>query len=284
MKVKIYIFIILAALYFNPADVLAQCSSISFKSHEFLHFKASKTYALLTGDKDYDDAMSAALNECWKITPFDFIDVQELKKKIRDKNASFILPITISGEYIQYDYLALVNGGGKNLGHYSFEDMIAFASIDHYGDEPNSTDCAPRLINMLESMLNAMNIVEQNDFKGNGNKIIASLFDYYRSQSYKIKDRVLLFNKDNLGKKLNGNDISNIYPYKFELCSQQKINDAIKNKDKNYYYFQPGLALGKCEYVFDPATGEVVYANEKITGMYIKKGEIEDLVKAINKK
>lgn len=275
--------VILVAICIN---VDAQFSAVSFKSKEFLQFKATKTYALLTGNKDYDDAMAAALKESWKITPFDFVDEKQFKEKIRDENASFILPIVIFTEHFgqEYHFIALINGGKKNLGRYNYTDMLAYAIVNHFGNEPENTDCAPRIRNMVECLVNAMQLVQKNDFKGNPKKIAESLMDYYRSQSYKIKDRTLLFCKESMGKKLDENDITNLYPYKFEFCSQQKINEVIKNKDKNYYYFQPTITLNKAMFVFDPATGEVVYGNDQIMGLNVKKKDIEQLIKAINQK
>lgn len=267
-------------------DADAQLSAVTFKSNDFLQFKASKTYAVLTGNKEYDDAMAAALNESWKITPFDFVDAKQFKEKIRDKNASFIIPIVISTEYPNqnYHFVALINGGKKKLGAYGYEDMLAYAIVNHFGNEPEVTDCAPRLRNMIESLVNSMKLVEQNDIKGNSKKIADQLMDYYRSQAYKIKDRTLLICKESMGRKLDENDITNIYPYKFEFCSRQKIEDAIKNKDKNYYYLQPAMTLNKALFVFDPVTGEVVYGNYQTMGLNINKKNIEELIKAINQK
>ena len=123
------------------------------------------------------------------------------------------------------------------------------------------------------------------DIKGQFKKMKERIESYYRKQAYKIKDRTLLISQDLFGKKIDENDITNIYPYKFEVCSQQKINEAIRNKDKSYYYYQPAYTQNKFAFVFDPATGEVVYANyERTNSTHLNKKDIEDLVDAIGKK
>ena len=284
MRLRIYFFIALAALSVNA---YSQYSTIGYKSSKFLQFKASKTYAVTTGDKNYDDDMAAALNDCWKVTPFELITPDEFNKKVRDENASFLVSVVIEGDYVgtKYNFLMLVMGGKGSFKQYNYTDMLAFAPINHNGNESNNTDCGPRLVNMLESMLKAMDIVEQEDIKGEFKKMEERMESYYRKQAYKIKDRTLLISQDLFGKKIDENDITNTYPYKFEVCSQQKINEAIKNKNKSYYYYQPAYTQNKFAFVFDPATGEVVYANyERTNSTHLNKKDIEDLVDAIGKK
>ena len=90
-----------------------------------------------------------------------------------------------------------------------------------------------------------------------------------------------MFCEETLGNKLTKSDIAGLYPYKFEFCSKEKIEQVIKEKSTEYYYFQPTITVNKFFFVFDPSNGEVVYAEAVMTGLNINKNNIKDLVKKI---
>ena len=95
---------------------------------------------------------------------------------------------------------------------------------------------------------------------------------------------MLLINKGTIEKHIDENEFTNIYPYKFEYCTQQKIDDAIRNKDKNYYYLKV-TALGFLDlFVFDPASGEVVYGDLLFDTRKVKEKHIKDMVDVIGRK
>ena len=283
MKTKLtFIF----SFLFCTAMSFAQLSAVDFKSKEFAQLKASKTYVLLTGDKEYDTEIQSAINDLWKVTPFEFIGGKEFEAKISDKAASFLVLIDIQvGSYGQeYNYMALMNGGKKKLSSYNYKDLIAYCPINRWHDEPKNTDCAFRVRNMIQSMIQSMDIVQQNNIKGNSLSIAEGLTDVYNLKAKAISKRTLLFCEDAIGKKLTKADISGIYPYKFEMCSREKIEQAIKEKSTEYYYFQPAVTMNKSMFVFDPSNGEVLYFDFTTGGMDVKKKHIEDLVDAIKRK
>lgn len=278
--------LILSALALISCNAFAQLSAIDYKSEDFAQFKSNKTYVVKTGNANFDSEMANVMTNEWKITSFDFVSSKDFENKIKEKTASFILPVTIeTGNANQnYHYLALINGGKKNLDRYSYDDMLAYAVINHWQSEPENIDCAYRVRNMVEAMIDAMSIVQKNDIKGNSKNIALDLLEYYRTKSPKIKDRTLLIPDYMITKKLDKAKFAGMYPFKYEVCSKEKIAEAIKNKSTDYYYFQPTITLNKSMWVIDPSTGEVVYGNVKIQGLYVKDDDIEELVNAIKGK
>jgi hypothetical protein len=263
----------------------AQLSAVGYKSKEYETLLSTKTFVLQTGDNAFDANMKEAMKE-WKLTAYEFISDEDFKTKITDRASSFILPVTIytgtSGQ--QYHYLALLNGGKKRLSSYDYNDMLAYAVINHFGDETSNTECSYRLANMVTSMVKAMDLVKKNDIKGNGKKMVDELMQYYRTQSYKIPKRILLVNREAIGNKMTEEEFGKIYPHKFEFCSHQKIAEVIRNKDPKYYYYQPTITLNKSMFVFDPATGEVLYGDYQMMGLNINKKNVEILADAIEGK
>lgn len=280
------LFFVLSVLGLYSLSGSAQLSAVDYKSEQFAQFKSSKTYVVKTGNAAFDTELENAMKALWKITSYDVIDSKAFETKITDKSASFILSVIIGTQNAgqNYHYLALVNGGVKKVSKYSYDDMIAYAVINHFQNEPENTDCAYRVRNMIESMIDAINIVQKNDIHGNSKKIALSLLEFYRTKSPKIKERVLLIPDYILNKKLDKADIAGLYPFKYEVCSKDKIAQAIKDKSKEYYYFQPAITLNKSIFVFDPFNGEVLYGDAQVMGLTIKESDFENLVNAIKGK
>lgn len=282
MKNKIFF---LLTLTFSIAGT-AQFSALDYKSKEFAQFKASKMHVVLSGDKKYDEEIKTVMNELWKVTPFDFIGPNEVDAKISEKESSFMLLLKIeTGKPNQnYHYLSIINGGQKKITRYAYADLISYCPINFYQNENNLSSCYFRLRNMIQSMIMSMDIVQKNDIKGNTKKIVDGLQEVYNTKAPKIKERTLLFCEDMIGPKLSKADLAGLYPNKFEICSKEKIAKAIKDKSTEYYYFQPAITLNKSMFVFDPATGEVMYFDYNMMGLNINKGNIEDFVKIVNPK
>jgi hypothetical protein len=261
----------------------AQLSAVDYTSDDFAAFKASKTYAVKTGNAAYDTELENAMKESWKITSYEMLDAKALDAKLIDKSASFIVSIVINtaNRGQSYHYIALLNGGKKNLNKYGYDDMLAYGVVNHFVNEMENTDCAWRMRNIIESMVDAISIVQKNDIKGNSKKIVDGLRDIYNTKASKIKDRTLLIPDYMINGKLDKADIAGAYPFKYELCKREKIEKAIKEKSKEYYYFQPAITLNKSMFVFDPSNGEVVYFDYAIMGMYTKQSDLEDMVSVI---
>lgn len=266
-------------------SVQSQLSAVDYKDEKFISFKASKTFIVKTGNEKFDSELLQAFKDSWKLTPYDVISNEEFDKKISDKSSSFILPVTIETKNItqSYHYLAFFNGGKKSLKAYDYEDMIAYCPINHFLNEGNNLDCGYRVKNMLESMCQTIDLIQKKNIKGNPLNIAKALQEIYNSKSKNIKNRTLLLPDYILG-KLTKADIAGLYPHRFEICTQEKIEQVIKAKSTEYYYYQPGITLNKSIFVFDPSNGEVVYFTYQMMGLNIKKKDIEELVETISGK
>jgi hypothetical protein len=286
MKLKNTI-LFLGLIFSTP--YFAQLSSVTFRSEEFAQFSASKTFFVKTGDATFDSETENALRDLWKLTPFEVINFETFEEKISDASSSFILSIIISGNHVEqnYHYLALINGGKKSLKKYQYEDMIAYCPINHFQNEPKNTDCSYRVRNMVESMILTMELVQKNNIRGNTFDVVKRLQEIYNSRNNKIKERTMLFCESSFGGKMTKADIAGLYPFKFEMCDKEKIEQVIKDKSTDYYYFQPCFTLNKSVWVVDPSNGEIVYFNFGLGGFgypKLKTSDIEDLTEAVQGK
>jgi hypothetical protein len=284
---------LLLILIFLRLNAFSQLSAVDYASEKFAQFKGSKTYVVKTGDQKFDSEMEMAMNDLWKITPFEIISSETFETKIPDKSASFILPASVG----EYDFLILIVGGKKNLQKYVYEDMVAYCPIHHWGNETVNTECAYRVRNMMESMIEAVDIVQKKSISGSSLGVVSGLRGVYNSKSRKIKDRTLLICNDALVITLPSKGwgtpkpkdyskefqtmFGGKYPFKYEFCGKEKIESVIKEKSTEYYYLQPAMTHNKTLFVFDPSNGEVVYFDYAIQGLKITDGDVEDLVNTI---
>ena len=171
------LFAILPLLLAGTTFTNAQYSAVDYTSDDYVQFKASKTYVVKTGDAMFDSQLESAIKDNWKATSYEVIDDKTFKTKLPDKTASFILPVTIeTGKPNQnYHYLAVLNGGRKNLDRYGYNDMLAYGIINYWGNENPLTNCAYRVRNMVESMVQAMDMIQKNGIKGNSKNMVDDL-------------------------------------------------------------------------------------------------------------
>lgn len=280
MKTKFLIFV---SLFIYSINMQAQFSSLPYDSEEFSKFKASKTFVVLTGDGNFDSQLIAAMTESWKATPYETLPGSEFEKKLEEKDvsASYLFMSSKGG-------LILINGGGKTLGQCH---VLTASEASQRTNEPNPTDCAYRLRNMIESMLRCMELIQQNNLKGRPWNIDKYLRNIYNSNAGKMPSRTLLFCEDSLGDLLTKTDIAGTYPYKYEMCSKEKIAQVIAEKSTEYYYFQPVINQFKNLSVVDPSNGEIIYYYAVLDfelpasqALKVKKGNIEDMAKQIKAK
>ena len=282
MKTKSLLLTLVGMLAFS--GTFAQLCAVGFKSDEYTKFRASKTYFIKSGDEKFDKAVVAALQEIWKVTPFDVIDDAAAKTKITDPSASFLSLILIGEPNHGYHYLAVFNGGKKKLSSYEYTDMVCYSIVNRWVDEFNLPDCAWRVRNMIESMVKAIDIVQAKEIKGNSADIAKDLRAYYNSRAKDIPKRTLLVSETSMGRKFKKEEILGNYPYKIEVCPRSKIEKAIADRSTEYYYLQPGITLNKSWFVIDPSNGDVLYFNFDTMGMNITDKNIQQMVDDIKGK
>jgi hypothetical protein len=282
MKKYIPLLLFILLLSCNYCD--AQLSSVSAKSKDFARFLASKTYFVKTGDEKFDAAAEQALKMNWKITPFEIIDISEFEIKIKEKASSFILLLKVGrSDDRSYHLIGVFNGGVESLDEITPLDFIGYSLVNYYADERILTNCSWRITNMIEGILKAIDIIQKDQIKGNPADIAISLKKKYNARASEIKDRTLLVCEASMGSKFEKEFFTSNYPYKVEFCSKDKIEKAILERSKDYFYFQPTITMNKWFGVIDPSNGDILYTDFAVTGLYIKEKEIIEMVKEIKK-
>jgi hypothetical protein len=285
------IFFNLVIILFFSYNAPAQLCRMDVNSPGLLQLKSSKTYYVTTGNASFDHEVQEAMKSVWTITPWEVLDGDKLDSKISDKSCSFLIP--------EKNGMILINGFRKHLYNYTIMDFLAQSPKHTYSDEQEITDCEYRVRNMIEAMLQAMDIVQKKAQEGAVGKEFRAV---YNGRSPKIKDRTLLFSEDALKTIAYPKDpknsrnfmdtekvreryqeiLSKAYPFRYEICSKEKIAKAIREKSTEYYYYQPVFSTdGKYIFVYDPSNGEVVFFDHQMQGIKITEKDINHIVSTI---
>jgi hypothetical protein len=111
------------------------------------------------------------------------------------------------------------------------------------------------------------------NFVDSGKKI-KEIEKQYSINHAELKDKVLLFDKDDLDDEVNEQLIKKYYSYPFEITSLEKINEAILSKDKRYAYVQlvpleGGKKVVNNHYVCSAEDGKIYAVVEKKTAFTV---------------
>ncbi|MBU0763245.1 MAG: hypothetical protein KJ607_00255 [Bacteroidetes bacterium] len=271
---KIFLLLLPAMLYAASFPVYAQYCA-GYKNKGVKETGNTTTLVALTGDTYWDTAIKDAMEKYWKHSKFEFKHFDEIEQFIPDKSYSFLMPVTMKLITEQHQ-LAFFIGGKADITKYTPLHLVAYAIIDGMNLEKDYNECAYRLVHMIKSMNDAIDIAKEQQFStGVGDKLMG----YYNKKATGIKDKILLINKEYTGATLSEEDIKELYPYPFEIAGQEIIEKAIDAKDEKYCYMIKATTKNTYTFVFDCATGEVWYAesNDKLT----KKDKIKQLADTV---
>jgi|GEM_PF-3567388 len=268
----------------------AQFSACTHNSQLIEKFLGTKTIVVLQGDESFDVPLITAMRKHWTHTDYKFVNKDELRSYLAKSTYSFIVPLDIdlsstAGTYM-YHFLALVNGGKLNLGRYTYDDLLAYGALDHFGIERKTTQSGYRIHNLIQSLHNVISVVKEQKVKGSPGKIMRALTEHYNTSAPDIKNRTLLVNEAYINeKKLTEADFESVYPFPFKVVSSDRIREVIEEDEKGYYYLVKAVTLEKHILVYDPVDGQVVYAyrdrNLDMDPQPLLKKEIKDMVKVI---
>jgi len=277
---------IITFFYFN--FTFAQLSAVPQNDETINEFYKSKTIAVLTGNKNFDSALIKYMKEIWTITPYEFVKEKDFKNSELKKGYSYILNLNImvsknNGSYVKtYHYYGILMGKGIKISSYTYSDMISYCPIDFYGIENDQLNLYKRLPIVLYNLQNPIHTVIQNKILGGTLKIVNDLRKIYNENAGVLKSKTLLLYKDR-EKLLSQEDFKKKYPYKFEYCTMEKIQEVIDSRDSNYAIYWPAITLNKSMFVFDANTYIPLFFDYQIQGLSITAGNISDLSDAINK-
>ena len=209
-------------------------------------FLKTKTCVVYENDpfSESNIQLKTAIEKDWKLTPYEFIDVETYEKKRKSDEYSFISidKVYYDGDktMAKYNFLCLSLGGPYKIE----SDMPQLCTVPlSYADADEST-YAYKMGTMLTFIQNHMLLTSTHPELKNSN-----IIEHYNNSLSDLKDKTLYIPKDELESKINTEEkIRKIYPYKFKIVSTDDIENAIDTKQSDVVFLHkvgPGKKLEK---------------------------------------
>lgn len=194
-------------------------------------FMQSKTLVVMepTMFSDFNIYIKKAVEQTWKITPFEFVDYKEFEEKRADSTYSFLVLTQTSFERdksgVHYNFLNLLLGADVR----AIDAMPEFCSIPLSYSKVEEPRYPAKLGIMLTFMQAHVKRISEN-IESTGLKKLS----FYNKNANQIKDKVLLVTSADLAGEVNTpKKIKATYPHDVRLVSEEEIVEAIENKAPN---------------------------------------------------
>ena len=191
----------------------------------------SKTLVVMepTMFSDFNIYIKKAIQENWKITPFEFIEYNEFEEMKTDSSYSFLVLVQTSFERdkssVFYNYLNLLLGADVK----DINELPEFCSIPLSYSKVEEPRYPAKLGIMLTFMQDHVKLIAEN-IEAPGLKKLS----YYNKNANQVKNKILLVTSADLAGEVNTpKKIKATYPHDIRLVSEEEVVEAIKTKAPN---------------------------------------------------
>lgn len=219
--------VIVAWCFVLPLFVTAQAPFPS--ADEIKQFVNSKTCVVLETNQmsAYNAYIRKAINDYWKVTPFEFINGDDFESRRRDSAYSFILLTETKYEK------------DKSGTAYYFLNLLQGKNVDEIGKMPEV--CAvPLAVAGVDDMeygykLGAiLSFIQNHALRISENPSITGrrYLRFYNRNNQEVKNRVILTRKEDLVPEVDTEEkIKAIYTGKVEIVKEEEIVRAVQEKE-----------------------------------------------------
>jgi hypothetical protein len=251
---------------------------------EIKQFMASKTCVVLESDpfSYYNKYITDAVKTCWKITPYEFIDIKEFNLRKLKPAYSFIVLLETNFDKDKsslFNFINLVQG--KKVDKMGEMPEICAIPLSFAGE--NDINYSYKLGVILAFMQKHAQMISD-DPSLTGRKYLK----YYNKNVPEVSKKTILVNEEDLAPEISTEEsIKKIYPYKLKIVSEDEIMEAINNKTPNTLILHKVGPMGerKTGYCFKMLIGvddsEMYYYNYHMTDSKNPNGLLESDLKRL---
>ena len=197
-------------------------------SNEIKQFIASKTFVVLEGDQlsAYNVYIKRAMNEYWKITPFEFIDVKDFNIRRSDPSYSFIVLTETNFESDKsnsvFNFINLLQG--KDVEKLGELPEICAIPLSFAGED--DLEYGYKLGAVLSFMQNHARMISD-DPSLTGRRYLR----YYNKNIPLVRNKTILVKEEDLAPDISTiSRIKAIYSGEIEIVPEETIVKAIQEK------------------------------------------------------
>lgn len=249
-------------LFFSSA-AFAQYSATSNQEAIFQKFlKTKKLVVELSGNAEYDSALTAAVTKYWKLNPIEFVSPEKMDGKMRNETSALLMPINIQQTTIvtsdrtsasrPNDQLALMVGN-INV-QFNDYDMIAFSVFDpdmgfigkfNYKEDIGKSLMAItfRLNDVIATLCETVELIRKDDGKFRNDPIEGVKYmnnKFYNPRITVLKTKTLYINANDIK---HAERVAGVYPYKFKVVSDEEYKKVVKAGGKDVVYMVVNYSL-----------------------------------------
>lgn len=198
---------------------------------EIKQFVASKTCVVLEDDpfSSFNVYMKEAMKACWKITPFEFIDIADFNARRLKTDYSFIVLTQTNFDKdksgSQFNFINLLQG--KKVNKLSEMPELCAMPLSYAGED--DIDYGYKLGAILSFMQKHAQMISA-DPSLTGRKYLK----YYNKYVPEVMSKTILIKQEDLVPEISTlESIRAIYSNKIEIVSEEEIVKAIESKTPN---------------------------------------------------
>lgn len=259
---KIFLFSILSFLV--VATSFSQYTpQLKGKASLYKSFR-NTTLVVLTGNEKIDYVLKKSVETYWKVTPFEFIDIERDAKLLNDVNYNVLClkELEVKGGKKNVKAWVFGKSGGGILPKY-LNNALAFVSLDNLYLERKEEDHLYRLTHIIAQLNQVLNLVNDNNITANTMEAVFEKMDKeYVKNATELQNKTLLIDANYPALKITSiDDFAKKYGYAYEVVPKATIEAAIRNKDESKAYLVSAVNEYKISTVTDCATGKILYAS-----------------------
>lgn len=198
--------------------------------NDIRQFMSSTTCVVLEGGNTvYNAYIRQAVTEYWTVTPYEFISLSDFDKKRTDASFSFLILTETqpandkSGS--SYNFINLLQG--KNVPELGKMPEISAIPLSAGGED--DLEYGYKLGAILLFMQNHARLIAENP-----TMIGRRFLSYYNKFTPDVRSRKILATETDLSPDIVSIDkVKSLYPYDFEIVSEDEIVKAIREKSPN---------------------------------------------------
>lgn len=251
-------------LFFSFLSLISFAQVNPAKETDYNDFMKTTTLVVMDANPftPYNQTLVNAVENFWKITPYEIITTKEFNTKKKNKDFSFIIlseaSMEVKGKILQYNMLNLVMGAKvANL-----NDMPDLASVPLSYIDADDEDYLYKLGGVLQFM--------QFFVRYNLENPNTDIFKLVQKIDGKINGKELWLLADEVANEVNTTDkLKKYYQGKAKFVSKEAIEEAILKKDENVLFLHK---IGSDEngsicwkFLIEAATGKAVYFSQEKT-------------------
>lgn len=197
-------------------------------------FLETTTYVVLESNpmSEYNIKIKKAVEKSWDITPYKFIKASEFEEMRHDIDKSFLVQLKVKFDRDRlnatYNFLCVVLGAAVD----NHTDLPDIASIPLSYDKVPEENYAYKLESLIRFTQEHIKMLNNNP-----DKIHSDIFDQYNKNRKETREKELWLLERDIDKDIRSLvDIRRVYPHTVKIVSEEDIEQAITEKNKDVVY------------------------------------------------